>query len=62
MIDIQDVTKVYRMGDVEVRALDGVSLKVEPGDWVAIMGRQCKRIVRIRDGKVVADQKTEVLQ
>ena len=26
MIEIQNVTKVYRMGDVEVRALNGVSL------------------------------------
>jgi len=38
MIDIQDVTKVYRLGDVEVRALDGVSLSVEQGEWIAIMG------------------------
>jgi putative ABC transport system ATP-binding protein len=38
MIEIQDVTKVYHLGDVEVRALDGVSFKVDPGDWVAIMG------------------------
>jgi putative ABC transport system ATP-binding protein len=46
MIEIQDITKVYRLGaksrdgggDVEVRALDGVSLRVEAGDWLAIMG------------------------
>ncbi len=38
MIEIQDITKVYHLGDVEVRALDGVSFKVDPGDWVAIMG------------------------
>ena len=38
MIEIQDITKVYRMGDTELRALDGVSLRVEEGDWVAIMG------------------------
>ena len=38
MIEIQDITKVYRLGEMEVRALDGVSFRVEPGDWVAIMG------------------------
>ncbi len=38
MIEIQDITKVYRLGDVEVRALDGVSFRIDPGDWVAIMG------------------------
>ncbi len=38
MIEIQDITKVYRMGDVEVRALNGVSLCVNAGEWVAITG------------------------
>ncbi len=38
MIEIQDVTKVYRMGDMEVRALNGVSLCVSEGEWVAITG------------------------
>jgi putative ABC transport system ATP-binding protein len=38
MIELQDITKVYRLGDVEVRALDGVSVNVEAGEWVAIMG------------------------
>ncbi|MCB0252607.1 MAG: ABC transporter ATP-binding protein [Anaerolineae bacterium] len=38
MIEIRDVTKIYRMGDVEVRALRGASLKVYPGEMVAIMG------------------------
>jgi len=38
MIEIEDVTKVYQMGNVEVRALQGVSLKIERGEWVAIMG------------------------
>jgi putative ABC transport system ATP-binding protein len=38
MIDIQDVTKVYKLGEVEVHALRGVSLHVNEGEMVAIMG------------------------
>jgi putative ABC transport system ATP-binding protein len=38
MIDIQDITKVYSMGETEVRALDGVSLGIDKGEWVAITG------------------------
>jgi putative ABC transport system ATP-binding protein len=38
LIRIRDVEKVYQTGDVEVRALRGVSLDVHPGEFVAIMG------------------------
>ena len=38
MIQIEDVTKVYRMGKVEVRALSGVDLTIDDGELVAIMG------------------------
>lgn len=38
MIDVQNVAKVYKMGTVEVSALRGVSLRVEAGEVVAIMG------------------------
>ncbi len=38
MIEIDNITKVYQMGETEVRALDGVSLKIEDGEWVAITG------------------------
>ena len=38
LIRIADVQKVYKTGDVEVRALAGVSLSIERGEFVAIMG------------------------
>ncbi len=38
LIELQDVFKIYTIGDQEVRALDGVSLSVNSGDFVAIMG------------------------
>ena len=38
VIEIKDITKIYKMGDTEVRALNGVSLKIEAGEFVAIMG------------------------
>ncbi|MGZ3722454.1 MAG: ATP-binding cassette domain-containing protein, partial [Bdellovibrionales bacterium] len=38
MIEIQGLEKSYTMGDNVVYALRGVSLKIEDGDFVAIMG------------------------
>ncbi|MCZ6778857.1 MAG: ABC transporter ATP-binding protein [Acidobacteriota bacterium] len=38
MIELQGVTRVFNVGDTQVRALDGLDLKVDPGDYLAIMG------------------------
>src|SRR5512142_376366 len=38
LIRLDEVTKIYRMGDVELRALDGVSLTIEHGEFTAVMG------------------------
>ncbi|MDD6316320.1 MAG: ABC transporter ATP-binding protein [Clostridia bacterium] len=39
MIELQDVYKLYHMGDSVVRALDGVSMRIEKGEFVAIVGQ-----------------------
>jgi putative ABC transport system ATP-binding protein len=38
LIDIQDISKTYRLGEVDVEALRGVSLTIARGEVVAIMG------------------------
>jgi putative ABC transport system ATP-binding protein len=38
MIEVKNVTKIYKVGDSEVHALDGVNLKIKDGEMVAIMG------------------------
>jgi putative ABC transport system ATP-binding protein len=39
LVDAVDLKKIYRMGSEEVRALDGVSLRINTGELVAIVGQ-----------------------
>ena len=39
LIEIQDMCKIYNPGENEVRALDGVSLQINHGEYVAIIGQ-----------------------
>jgi putative ABC transport system ATP-binding protein len=38
IIQIEDLTKIYSVGEIEVKALRGVSLRVEKGEFISIMG------------------------
>src|SRR5687767_3075072 len=38
LISLKDVTKRYRVGEQEIRALDGVDLTIEAGEYAAIIG------------------------
>jgi putative ABC transport system ATP-binding protein len=38
MLDIKNVTKIYNTGSIETRALDGVTFKINKGEFVAIVG------------------------
>lgn len=39
LISLEKVYKIYNQGENEVRALDGISLKIEEGDFIAIVGK-----------------------
>jgi len=65
MIEIQDLSKHYHQGNAIVRALDGVSLRIESGEFVAVVGRSGSGkttfldslglLVRPTGGRVVID-------
>ncbi len=38
LIDTRNLYKIYKLGDVEVRALNGVSVSIDKGEFVAVMG------------------------
>ncbi len=37
-IELQEVSRIYNIGGQEIRAVDGVSLSVEPGEFISIVG------------------------
>ena len=60
LIELDDVRRIYNLGDNEVRALDGVSLRVERGEFVAID----RALERLQPGDlclVLVDQVEEAL-
>lgn len=38
LIELKDIVKIYRMGDNELKVLNGINVTIEEGDFVAIMG------------------------
>ena len=39
LVELKDIYKIYHMGDTEIHALDGISLTIEKGEFVAIVGQ-----------------------
>jgi len=39
LIEAHKISKIYRLGDIDLKALDGVSTTIEQGEFVAIMGQ-----------------------
>ncbi|MBI5193191.1 MAG: ABC transporter ATP-binding protein [Nitrospirae bacterium] len=38
LLELREISKIYKLGDIEVRALDNVSVNIERGEFIAIMG------------------------
>ncbi len=67
MLGVKNLTKIYGLGEVQVRALDGVSFTVATGDMVCIMGksgsgkstllRQLGLLDRPTSGEIILDDK-----
>ena len=53
LIELKDVYKIYHMGDEDVHALDGVSLTIDKGEFVAIVGEN-----EMKEGKVMLKNMT----
>ena len=38
LLSLRNISKIYKMGDIQVKALDNVSLSIKKGDFIAIQG------------------------
>ena len=38
LVELRNVSKIYRLGDEEIRALDDVSLDIQAGEFISIIG------------------------
>lgn len=47
MIDLQDIYKIFETGDTTVHALDGISLHIDDGEFVAIVGQSGSRKINV---------------
>ena len=52
LIDVRDVYKIYNPGENQVNALDGVSLTIDEGEFVAIIGQSGSGIVNYAAAQV----------
>ena len=39
LIELNNIYKIYHMGDTDVHALDGVTIRIQKGEFVAIVGQ-----------------------
>ena len=56
MIELKNIKKIYKNGDCKTIALNGLNLNIEKGEFVAIMGKSEKEIMKL---KLVAQKKRQ---
>ena len=42
MIELRHISRYFHMGDQEVRALDGINIRIDAGEYVSIMGPRAR--------------------